>query len=110
MEESTTIQGNFILAKKSIIDAFIGGKNVLAIYLGKTLVWTKETSILEQALFDEIDRPFITEDGDKYIFVDKFLGFQLIDDENNKYNTEDNLLLRLDKLGEEHSNKWLHKN
>lgn len=105
MEESTTIQGNFILAKKPIIDAFIGGKNVLAIYLGKTLVWTKEISIPEQALFDEIDRAFITEDGDKYIFVDKFLGLQLIDDKNNKYRTEDNLLLHLDKLGEEHTNK-----
>ena len=100
MAELKTLEGNFIISKEPIIDAFIGGKNVIEIYLGKKLVWTKETSISEQALLDEINRSFITEDGAKYIFIDKFLGLQLIDDENNQYNTEDDLLLHLDKLGE----------
>lgn len=41
MEEIIPLEGNLIINKESIIDAFIGGQNVVAIYLGKTLVWKK---------------------------------------------------------------------
>ena len=104
MAELTTLEGNFIISKEPIIDAFIGGQNVVAIYLGKTLVWTKEISLLEVALFDEIDRTFITEDETNDIFVDRSwedldLNLQFVDDKNNNYNTEDELLLYLDNLG-----------
>lgn len=70
MEEIIPLEGNLIISKESISDAFIGGKNVVAIYLGKTLIWPKEISLLEVALFDEIDRTFITEDETNNIFVD----------------------------------------
>ena len=73
MAELTSLEGNFIVGKNTIIDAFIGGQNVVAIYLGKTLVWTKEISLLEVALFDEIDRTFITEDETSNIFIDENL-------------------------------------
>ena len=70
MAELTTLEGNFIISKEPIIDAFIGGQNVVAIYLGKTLVWAKETSSLKSALFDEIGRPLITEDATNVISID----------------------------------------
>lgn len=69
MEELTTLEGNLIKGKESIIDAFIGGKNIVEIYLGKTLVWKKEIS-LELALFDENNRTYITEDETNNILVD----------------------------------------
>lgn len=69
MEELTTLEGNLITGKKSIIDAFIGGQNIVEIYLGKTLVWKKEIS-LELALFDENNRTYITEDETNNILVD----------------------------------------
>lgn len=71
MAELTTLEGNLIISKEPTIDAFIGGQNVVAIYLGKTLVWTKEMSISEVALFDEIDRTFITEDETNDMLVDR---------------------------------------
>ena len=52
MAELTTLEGNLIISKEPTIDAFIGGQNVVAIYLGKTLVWAKEMSISEVALLD----------------------------------------------------------
>lgn len=69
MEELTTLEGNLITGKESIIDAFIGGQNIVEIYLGKTLVWKKEIS-LELALFDENNRTYITEDETNNILVD----------------------------------------
>ena len=69
MEELSTLEGNLIKGKESIIDAFIGGKNIVEIYLGKTLVWKKEIS-LELALFDENNRTYITEDETNNILVD----------------------------------------
>lgn len=69
MEELTTLEGNLIKGKESIIDAFIGGQNIVEIYLGKTLVWKKEIS-LELALFDENNRTYITEDETNNILVD----------------------------------------
>lgn len=69
MEELTTLEGNLIKGKESIIDAFIGGQNIVKIYLGKTLVWKKEIS-LELALFDENNRTYITEDETNNILVD----------------------------------------
>ena len=73
MAELKILEGDFILNKDPIIDAFIGGKDVVEIYLGKNLVWTKEY-IVELALFDEIGRQFITEDGTNYIFTDNSLN------------------------------------
>ena len=73
MAELKTLEGNFILSKEPIVDAFIGGKDVVEIYLGKNLVWAKNY-ILELALFDEIDRQFITEDETNYIFTDNSLN------------------------------------
>lgn len=69
MEELTTLEGNLIKGKESIIDAFIGRQNIVEIYLGKTLVWKKEIS-LELALFDENNRTYITEDETNNILVD----------------------------------------
>ena len=71
MTELTTLEGNFIISKEPIIDAFIGGQNVVAIYLGKTLVWAKDMPLLGVVLFDEINRTFITEDGTNNISVDR---------------------------------------
>ena len=71
MAELTTLEGNFIVGKNTIIDAFIGGQNVVAIYLGKTLVWTKDIPLLGVVLCDEINRTFITEDGTNNISVDR---------------------------------------
>ena len=73
MAELTSLEGNFIVGKNTIIDAFIGGQNVVAIYLGKTLVWTKDMPLLGVVLFDEINRQFITEDKTRNIFIDKSL-------------------------------------
>ena len=73
MAELTSVEGNFIVGKNTIIDAFIGGQNVVAIYLGKTLVWTKDMPLLGVVLFDEINRQFITEDKTRNIFIDKSL-------------------------------------
>ena len=73
MAELTTLEGNFIGGKNTIIDAFIGGQNVVAIYLGKTLVWTKEKPLLGAVLCDEINRQFITEDETSNMFIDKNL-------------------------------------
>ena len=73
MAELTSLEGNFIVGKNTIIDAFIGGQNVVAIYLGKTLVWTKEKPLLGVVLFDEINRQFITEDKTSTICIDKSL-------------------------------------
>ena len=73
MAELTTLEGNFIVGKNTIIDAFIGGQNVVTIYLGKTLVWTKDMPLLGVVLFDEINRQFITEDKTRNIFIDKSL-------------------------------------
>ena len=73
MAELTSLEGNFIVGKNTIIDAFIGGQNVVAIYLGKTLVWTKEKPLLGVVLFDEINRQFITEDKTSNICIDKSL-------------------------------------
>ena len=73
MTELTTLEGNFIISKEPIIDAFIGGQNVVAIYLGKTLVWTKDMPLLGVVLCDEINRQFITEDKTSNIFIDKNL-------------------------------------
>ena len=71
MAELTTLEGNFIISKEPIIDAFIGGQNVVAIYLGKTLVWTKDIPLLGVVLCDEINsRQFITEDETSNIFID----------------------------------------
>ena len=71
MAELTSLEGNFIVGKNTIIDAFIGGQNVVAIYLGKTLVWTKEKPLLGVVLCDEINsRKFITEDDTSNIFID----------------------------------------
>ena len=71
MAELTTLEGNFIISKEPIIDAFIGGQNVVAIYLGKTLVWTKDIPLLGVVLCDEINsRQFITEDDTSNIFID----------------------------------------
>ena len=71
MAELTSLEGNFIVGKNTIIDAFIGGQNVVAIYLGKTLVWTKEKPLLGVVLCDEINsRQFITEDETSNIFID----------------------------------------
>ena len=71
MAELTSLEGNFIVGKNTIIDAFIGGQNVVAIYLGKTLVWTKEKPLLGVVLCDEINsRQFITEDDTSNIFID----------------------------------------
>ena len=67
---ATILEGNFILNKEPIIDAFIGRQNVIEIYLGKTLVWAKETPQTEIALLDEINREFITEDESNYIHAD----------------------------------------
>ena len=73
MAELTSLEGNFIVGKNTIIDAFIGGQNVVAIYLGKTLVWTKEKPLLGVVLCDEINRQFILEDETSNIFLDKNL-------------------------------------
>ena len=73
MAELTSLEGNFIVGKNTIIDAFIGGQNVVAIYLGKTLVWTKEKPLLGVVLCDEINRQFILEDETSNIFIDKNL-------------------------------------
>ena len=74
MAELTSLEGNFIVGKNTIIDAFIGGQNVVAIYLGKTLVWTKDIPLLGVVLCDEINsRQFITEDETSNIFIDKSL-------------------------------------
>ena len=73
MTELTTLEGNFIISKEPIIDAFIGGQNVVAIYLGKTLVWTKDMPLLGVVLCDEINRQFILEDETSNIFIDKNL-------------------------------------
>ena len=74
MAELTSLEGNFIVGKNTIIDAFIGGQNVVAIYLGKTLVWTKDMPLLGVVLCDEINsRQFITEDETSNIFIDKNL-------------------------------------
>ena len=71
MAELTTLEGNFIISKEPIIDAFIGGQNVVAIYLGKTLVWAKDMPLLGVVLCDEINsRQFITEDETSNIFID----------------------------------------
>lgn len=71
MTELTTLEGNFIISKEPIIDAFIGGQNVVAIYLGKTLVWAKDMPLLGVVLCDEINsRQFITEDETSNIFID----------------------------------------
>ena len=71
MAELTTLEGNFVISKEPIIDAFIGGQNVVAIYLGKTLVWTKDIPSLGVVLCDEINsRQFITEDETSNIFID----------------------------------------
>ena len=71
MAELTSLEGNFIVGKNTIIDAFIGGQNVVAIYLGKTLVWAKDMPLLGVVLFDEINsRKFITEDDTSNIFID----------------------------------------
>ena len=71
MAELTSLEGNFILGKNTIIDAFIGGQNVVAIYLGKTLVWAKDMPLLGVVLCDEINsRQFITEDETSNIFID----------------------------------------
>ena len=55
MAELTTLEGNFIISKEPIIDAFIGGQNVVAIYLGKTLVWTKEISLLRKLALKQVN-------------------------------------------------------
>ena len=73
MAELTTLEGNFIISKEPIIDAFIGGQNVVAIYLGKTLVWTKDIPLLGVVLSDEINRQFMIEDETSNIFIDKSL-------------------------------------
>ena len=73
MAELTTLEGNFIISKEPIIDAFIGGQNVVAIYLGKTLVWTKDMPLLGVVLCDEINRQFILEDETSNIFIDENL-------------------------------------
>ena len=71
MAELTTLEENFIVGKNTIIDAFIGGQNVVAIYLGKTLVWTKDIPSLGVVLCGEINsRQFITEDETSNIFID----------------------------------------
>ena len=71
MAELTSLEGNFIVGKNTIIDAFIGGQNVVAIYLGKTLVWAKDMPLLGVVLCDEINsRQFITEDETSNIFID----------------------------------------
>ena len=71
MAELKTLEGNFIISKEPIIDAFIGGQNVVAIYLGKTLVWAKDMPLLGVVLCDEINsRQFITEDETSNIFID----------------------------------------
>lgn len=74
MAKLTTLEGNFIISKEPIIDAFIGGQNVVAIYLGKTLIWAKDIPLLGVVLCDEIDRTFITEDKTSNIFIDKSLN------------------------------------
>ena len=73
MAELTTLEGNFIVGKNTIIDAFIGGQNVVAIYLGKTLVWAKNIPLLGVVLCDEINRQFIIEDENSNICIDKSL-------------------------------------
>ena len=73
MAELTTLEGNFIVGKNTIIDAFIGGQNVVAVYLGKTLVWTKEKPLLGVVLCDEINRQFIIEDETSNLCIDKSL-------------------------------------
>ena len=73
MAELTTLEGNFIISKEPIIDAFIGGQNVVAIYLGKTLVWAKDMPLLGVVLCDEINRQFIIEDETSNIFIDENL-------------------------------------
>ena len=73
MEEIIPLEGNLIINKESIIDAFIGGQNVVAIYLGKTLVWTKDIPLLGVVLCDEINRQFIIEDETSNMFIDKSL-------------------------------------
>lgn len=74
MAKLTTLEGNFIISKEPIIDAFIGGQNVVAIYLGKTLIWAKDIPLLGVVLCDEINRQFITEDDTSNIFIDKSLN------------------------------------
>ena len=66
MAELTTVKENFIICKEPIVDAFIGGKNVVAIYLGKTRLWSSE-----EVLSDETENFFVTEDGASNIFIDK---------------------------------------
>ena len=73
MAELTTLEGNFVVGKNTTVDAFIGGQNVVAIYLGKTLVWTKDIPLLGVVLSDEINRQFIIEDETNNIFIDKSL-------------------------------------
>ena len=73
MAELTSLEGNFIVGKNTIVDAFIGGQNVVAIYLGKTLVWTKDMPLLGVVLCDEINRQFIIEDETSNLFIDKNL-------------------------------------
>ena len=74
MAKLTTLEGNFIISKEPIIDAFIGGQNVVAIYLGKTLIWTKGIPLLGVVLCDEINRQFVTGDETSNIFVDRSLN------------------------------------
>ena len=66
MAKLTTVKENFIICKEPIVDAFIGGKNVVAIYLGKTRLWSSE-----EVLSDETEQFFVTEDGASNIFIDK---------------------------------------
>lgn len=66
MAEFTAVKENFLICKEPIVDAFIGGKNVVAIYLGKTRLWSSE-----EVLSDETEQLFVTEDGALNIFIDK---------------------------------------
>ena len=66
MAEFTAVKENFFFCKEPIVSAFIGGKNVVAIYLGKTRLWSSE-----EVLSDETEQLFVTEDGASNIFIDK---------------------------------------
>ena len=66
MAEFTAVKENFLICKEPIASAFIGGKNVVAIYLGKNRLWSSE-----EVLSDETEQLFVTEDGALNIFIDK---------------------------------------
>ena len=66
MAEFTAVKENFLICKEPSVSAFIGGKNVVAIYLGKTRLWSSE-----EVLSDETENFFVTEDGASNIFIDK---------------------------------------